>query len=177
MLNGAFASLARTLGDERHDGLELLSKFADDGRSGHNAHLRNGVTPRAKRRSLMRQPWVAIALIVGVQLIDVAVHVAVDQVEPVRVLSNLVLVGSMGAAVGYNPGIVGGLTASDTPVGRLALVAMGSLVYLALNVWFVYEQGWVNPATERLRLPLFGFVGISLALVAWLWAARPHALD
>lgn len=105
-------------------------------------------------RSTPTNASVALGLVIAVQVIDVAVHVAVDQLEPVRVLSNTLLTGAATLAHVF-------------PTRRAAWLAAGSAVYLALNLWFLADEGLVNPVTDRLRLPLFGFVGISLGLVAW----------
>ena len=95
-----------------------------------------------------------LGLLIVAQLLDVLVHVAVGQLEPVRMLANAFLVGG----------------ATDAVVGsrRALALGLGGLLYLLLNLWFVWQEGLINPATESLRLPLVAFVGVSLGLTLWM---------
>lgn len=98
---------------------------------------------------------IALAALIGLQALDVILHIATGQFEPIRILSNAVLVAGAVAGVVVTP--------RSTPL----LVVAGGL-YLALNAVFVLQHGLVNPATDALRLPLFVFVAGSLVLAAWL---------
>ena len=90
------------------------------------------------------------------QALDSVLHAATDQLEPLRVASNLIL--GLAAVIGARP-------------GRLArpLILVASGAYLALNILFLFQYGLVNPNTGGLRYPLFAFVIGSLALAAWQW--------
>ncbi len=95
-------------------------------------------------------------LLFAVQVLDVAIHVTLQQVEPIRIAASLiVLAGAIIAAwrLGAQP-------------RRLVLLA--GAAYLLLNLVFVTQNGLTNPATGALRLPLVGFVLLSLGLLAWL---------
>lgn len=102
--------------------------------------------------------WPILGLVVAVQALDVAVHVGVGQVEPVRVLSNGWLVG-------------GATLALLDPSRRSAWLWASGALYTALNLWFLWTEGLFNPATDSLRIPLFGFVALTLGLTAWLGRA------
>ena len=91
-------------------------------------------------------------LLGAAQVIDAGVHLATDQVEPVRLISNGVI-------------LAGGALAARLP-SRAAPVTLGAgLVYLALNLAFVAANGLTNPVTDAPRLPLLGFVAVSLGLL------------
>lgn len=99
--------------------------------------------------------WLVGGLLLLVQTLDVAVHVAAEQVEPVRILSNCLLVGFGGLALAVDS-------------RRQTLLWFGATLYLLLNLLFLGDHGIVNPRTDSLRIPLFGFVVVSLGLTAWL---------
>lgn len=102
------------------------------------------------------RPLAPLALLVALQVLDVLVHVATGQFEPLRVTGNVIIsAGAAAAAV-----------SSSLRIGA----ALAGAVYLGLNVVFVGQHGMVNPATEAVRFPLFGFVLGSLVLLAWLLA-------
>ncbi|MEL6187751.1 MAG: hypothetical protein AAFU79_24275 [Myxococcota bacterium] len=62
-----------------------------------------------------------------------------------------------------------GAVASVLLVGRAGPTAViASLLYLSLNLVFLAQNGLVNPTTNGLRISLFGFVMVSLLLLAWL---------
>lgn len=100
----------------------------------------------------MMLPFVVLAII---QVLDVAVHVATGQIEPVRLASNAVLLLGAGAAM-----------ITRTHASTLLLAA--GAAYLALNMLFLAQHGLVNPTTDALRIPLFGFVVGSLLSALWL---------
>lgn len=97
-------------------------------------------------------------LLAGWQALDVAVHVATDQIEPIRILSNLLILTSVG-------------TARRLPSARHLVLLGGGFAYLALNLVFVAQHGLVNPDTGQMRGALFAFVIVSLGLL-WLLARR-----
>ena len=99
------------------------------------------------------------ALLVAVQILDIAIHVVADQVEPIRIVSNAVIVG--GAMIGIWLRARAGLKQAGALAGAAAL-------YLALNLEFLANEGLINPVTGTPRIPLFALVLASLALVGWL---------
>ncbi len=116
---------------------------------------------RLKENALTTRALTLLACLIGLQGLDILLHVAAGQLEPIRLASNAVI--CIGAAA-----FVFASTSS-----RLAIYVAG-LVYLALNAAFLFQNGLINPATNGLRLPLFGFVAVSLFLLSWL-ARRPKA--
>ena len=94
------------------------------------------------------------------QVIDIAIHLATNQVEAVRVTSNLCI--AAGALVGTL--VAGG-------VARLLMV-LGGLAYAALNLLFLVQHGVINPANDAIRVPMFAFVFASLALYALMSLSR-----
>ncbi len=96
-----------------------------------------------------------LILLIGLQVVDVALHIAAGHVEPLRVAASAVLV--LGAVVAW-----------QVAASQRTAVALGALVYLALNTWFLVQNGITNPDSGALRVPLFGFVALSLALLYWL---------
>ena len=95
------------------------------------------------------------AFLIAIQVLDVMVHVAADQMEPIRITSNLVIiVGAVGAYLS----------------GRLnvLLSVLSGITYLVLNAVFIAQAGLANPQTGALRLPLFVFMAASLAVLIWL---------
>ena len=111
----------------------------------------------------MLKPNSAVPLaLVFVQVADVALHAATGQLEPLRVTSNIVIV--LWLAAGAR-----GLFRARPMV--VALSAVGA--YLALNLAFLAREGMTNAAQGGgLRIALFAFVLLTLALSAWLMAAR-----
>lgn len=102
-----------------------------------------------------RRLLLPLGLLGAWQLLDVAVHVATGQVEPLRIASNvIILVGAFAAA-----------RLAPPQADRMLFAAGG--IYVALNVLFVAQYGLINPATDALRIPLIGFVLASLVLLTW----------
>lgn len=99
--------------------------------------------------------WLPI-LIIAWNIFDIAVHVAVDMVEPLRVSGNIVgiavaLIVLLGFAKGYAPHLLG-----------LAAVAV-----VALNALFASEEGF--------EIPMLIFIGVALfLLLRW---AQVKAMD
>ncbi|MGA0236042.1 MAG: hypothetical protein ACO3NE_10680 [Alphaproteobacteria bacterium] len=104
---------------------------------------------------------VITVLVVMVQLLDMAVHVFSNQAEPSRIASNLILAAGV-------------LFAGRMDGGRSQLILILSiLVYAVLNLVFLVQNGMVNTATGSARIPLFGFVIVSLVLSSLLVYRRP----
>lgn len=93
-------------------------------------------------------------LLLGLQALDIALHIATDQFEPIRILSNVIIAG----------GVVW-MALSKRNARSIAMISGG--LYLLLNLVFVIQNGIFNPATDGLRLPLFGFVIFTLLLLVW----------
>ena len=98
----------------------------------------------------------------AVQLIDVAVHIAVGQVEPLRILGNAFL-------------LTGGVFAALMPRLWTFTLAIGVVDYLILNALFLWMNGLTNPETDTARIPLFAFVALSMWFAFALWRARRSA--
>ncbi|MEN0001080.1 MAG: hypothetical protein AAF940_09365 [Pseudomonadota bacterium] len=97
---------------------------------------------------------ISFALLTGLQLVDVIVHIATGQVEPIRITSNVII-------------SAGAIAALFSPFRATQLVLGTSLLYLVLNLAFLLQQGVVDPATGGLRISLYIFIIGSLALAAW----------
>ncbi|WP_432816894.1 hypothetical protein [Sulfitobacter sp. JB4-11] len=97
-----------------------------------------------------------MGLLIGLQILDIVVHVATMQVEPIRITSNLIIAAGT---------IFGVLNAGKR--SRM-VIALAAAAYLVLNLLFLAQHGLVNPSTEALRTALFVFVFMSMALVFWL---------
>ena len=88
-------------------------------------------------------------VLLALQVLDVGLHIVTDQFELIRAISN-------GIAAG---GAILILFAARR--GR-AIGGAAGITYLALNGVFLVQNGITNPATDALRLPLFGFVAFTL---------------
>jgi len=98
--------------------------------------------------------------IVVIQFIDFAIHVATDQLELIRILSNV---------------IIGGWALWSLRAGAriraAGLVAVA--VYVGLNLAFLTMNGLTNPDKgDAPRLTLFVLVGLTTALVLWAVSRR-----
>ena len=99
----------------------------------------------------------AIAII-GLQLFDIVIHVATDQIEWMRIASNIIIMAWVSALLW----------------GRLSthvhLVSYGALIaYTLLNALFVARYGVTNPAQDDApRIVLFILVLFTLGLSMWL---------
>jgi len=70
-----------------------------------------------------------------VQLFDIAIHAATDQLEPLRVTSNVVVLLWLALAAS------GKMSVS---IRQMGVVSMG--IYLLLNALFLAQAGFTNPA-------------------------------
>jgi hypothetical protein len=98
-------------------------------------------------------------LVIVVQLFDIIIHAATDQLEPLRVISNLIIL------------IWVALLLVDKFWERaisLALVFIGA--YLGLNLIFLALEGLTNPNTGALRSMLFILVILTTGLSAGLFS-------
>lgn len=104
--------------------------------------------------------------IVLVQVFDIAVHVGTNQIEPIRIASNLVVLV-------WTAAVMAGRINT-----RFALTAGGTiLVYLAFNILFLLREGLTNPNQGgALRVTLFVLVGVTVGL-STLLASRRSAPD
>ena len=100
-----------------------------------------------------RQRLVIVGLLL-VQAIDIAVHAATNQIEPLRITSNLVI------------GLWVALIAIKTFRTWFGFAAWGAITgYLALNCLFLVREGLTNPNQgDNLRFPLFLFLGVTVSL-------------
>lgn len=105
------------------------------------------------------QKYLPFVLLICLQVVDVVLHLTTGQVEPLRLLSNALI-----AFDAYHAVFADWYTRMFTYLSGLA--------YLVLNMVFLFQNGVINPDTGELRLPLFGFVVVSLCL---LFLIRPRS--
>ncbi len=98
-------------------------------------------------------PKLALALL-ALQFLDIAVHVASDQAEPLRITANLVIL--VWAAFPFSGRM-------SPAVRRATLPALAA--YLLLNGVFLAQHGLTNPASGGLRLALLAFVALTSGLM------------
>ena len=99
--------------------------------------------------------WLKFSLIV-IQLIDIAIHVAIDQVEPIRVLSNLIIIGWVATFW---------FARSWVESRKWAISLSAISLYLLLNLIFLAQNGLTNPHNgDAPRTALFIFVILTCAL-------------
>jgi len=96
--------------------------------------------------------------ILVIQLFDIAIHAATDQIEPLRVASNLIVMAWVAL-------VMAGIIRE-----KVVLAVFGSVgTYLALNGLFLLREGVTNPAQGgELRVTLLLLVGVTLGLSALL---------
>ena len=100
--------------------------------------------------------------IVLVQIFDIAIHAATDQLEPLRVTSNVVVFVWLV------------LTASGKISAYVRQIDVASVgVYLLLNALFLSQAGLMNPAQGgAVRWMLLVLVTLTLTLALWLTYTR-----
>lgn len=102
---------------------------------------------------MLQSSRVSLTFLALWQVLDILIHVATNQVELTRIAASaLILAGALAAMKATRPTL---------------LLLCGGVLYLGLNLVFLAERGFTNTATGALRLPLFGFVIISLTALAW----------
>jgi hypothetical protein len=102
-----------------------------------------------------------VAAVALLQLVDIVIHAATDQIEPIRVVANLIIL----AWLAY---------LQVTPVAasrRLGVAAVGA--YMALNAYFLAQAGWVNPASGDPRVALILLVLLTVLLSVALLTRQP----
>ena len=100
--------------------------------------------------------WLSI-LIALVQLFDIVIHVGTNQIEPIRIVSNMFIFVWLGIIIS----------------GRLNHIAWriaGGFVgaYVLMNALFLVEEGLINPTNGQFRTMLFVLVGVTVSLSIWL---------
>ena len=102
-----------------------------------------------------------------VQLFDIAIHAATNQLEPLRIASNLIILLWLALVI------------SGRISARFWQLAAGSIgAYLLLNGIFLVLEGVTNPAQDdALRVMLFLLVFLTVALSAWLTALGRQSLQ
>ena len=104
--------------------------------------------------------WFGLAIAL-VQLFDIVIHIATNQVEPIRILSNIIIL------LWVAGGMMGWLKVRFRPT---AVGAVGA--YLLLNLIFLALEGVTNEAQGGgLRVMLFVLIALTVALSA-LWVSR-----
>lgn len=95
---------------------------------------------------------ILLLLLALLQILDILLHGATNQLEPLRVTSNLIILGWLAL-----------ISSGRFKTRRAALLAAGS--YLALNLIFLALNGVTNPAQGgELRITLFVLVFLSTGL-------------
>ena len=114
-----------------------------------------------KRTNILIGVGIAIAII---QLFDIAIHVATNQLEPIRVASNvIILVWLMAMASGR----------INTKFVQAAVASIGA--YLVLNTIFLMQEGVTNPNQGgELRTMLFLLLFLTLTLSTLLIYLHRH---
>jgi len=110
-------------------------------------------------RKISGKSKIFIFLIIVVQLFDIAIHAATDQLELLRVLSNLIILIWVFLLLVNN---------LRERAKSLALVFIGA--YLGINLIFLALEGLTNPNTGALRSMLFVLVILTAALSNALFA-------
>ena len=107
----------------------------------------------------------AIILIL-VQLADIAIHVAINDVEPIRVLSNLIIIG-------WTASLLASLNGVWERVSSVSLTAV--TLYLLLNLIFLAQNGLTNPHQgDTPRTALFVLLFLTCTLSYGIWAKIRH---
>lgn len=104
--------------------------------------------------------------IIAVQLFDIILHAATNQLEPIRVASNVVIIVWLALVL---------FDKLSTRFLLAASIAIG--LYLVLNLLFLAREGITNPAQgDALRLMLFALVFLTVALSGLLtYLGQRHA--
>lgn len=100
---------------------------------------------------LNTKTMVTLGAVIAVQAVDAGLHIAISEVEMLRIMSNAVLVVAVSSGVLLFP-------------RRRVAVLAGASCYVALNLAFVALFGLENPVTGVNRAPLFAFIAVSLWL-------------
>lgn len=101
------------------------------------------------------------ALVIAVQLFDFAIHAATNQLEPLRVTANLIVLVLLGLAIA-------GQVALTWQIGGAAMTG-----YLLLNILFLILNGMLNNGAPRTLLFLLVALTVGLTGLLTVLAARP----
>ena len=113
-----------------------------------------------------RSKWFGFAIVL-VQLFDAVIHIATDQLEPIRITANIVIIVWIVAA------LTGWI---KERLRGFSLAAIG--VYLLLNLIFLAQNGLTNPEQGgALRTTLFLLVILTVALSALFTIRTPAISD
>jgi len=94
--------------------------------------------------------------IASVQVVDILIHAATDQIEPLRVLSNAVILLWLGLAA------AGRVKGKGLPLAAVA-------IYLLLNALFLVQAGITNPQQgDAVRWVLLLLVALTVTFALWL---------
>jgi len=106
-----------------------------------------------QKRPPLSKGLILAIIIILVQLFDIAIHAATDQLEPLRVVSNLIILAWVFVMLS------GKLSEKIKPV------TLGSIgTYLGLNLIFLALEGLTNPNTGAPRSMLFLLVILTTVL-------------
>ncbi len=96
------------------------------------------------------------AAIAVIQLVDIILHIATNQAEPIRIASNLIVLLWLG------------VLSARVVAPQFRMIAVGVIaLYLALNLIFLATAGITNAAQGGgLRVTLLAFVALTTALSA-----------
>ncbi len=97
-------------------------------------------------------------VIILIQLFDIFIHAVTDQLEPLRVIANLIILAWVFLLL---------LGKLSEKIKSLTLGSIGA--YLGLNIIFLALEGLINPNTGTLRGTLFLLVILTTALSAGLF--------
>jgi len=101
--------------------------------------------------NLQRKIPVPLGALIAVQVVDAGLHIAINEVEMLRIMSNAVLVIAVSLGV-------------FLARSWRAVFWGGATAYVVLNLGFVALFGLENPVTGTNRMPLFAFMALSLWL-------------
>lgn len=95
-----------------------------------------------------------------IQIFDAIVHIATNQIEPIRIASNVIMIA-------WVAGLWAGWLKGQSR--RISLGAIG--IYLLFNLIFLAQHGLTNPNQgDALRTALFLFVGLTVLISLWVTA-------
>lgn len=111
---------------------------------------------------LQRKTLLMLGAVITVQVVDAGLHIAMNEVEMLRIMSNAVLVIAVSLGVFL-------VRSSHAAIGA------GAIGYVVLNLVFVALFGLENPVTGVNRAPLFAFMALSLWLTYRVGRIRAQA--
>ena len=110
--------------------------------------------------------WRLGIAIVLIQLFDIIIHVATNQVEPIRIAASVIISAWIGL-VFWNK-----LGKSFAVISQAAMT-----IYIILNVIFINTAGVTNPTNDSPRLTLFAIVTLTTILATWLYTICKREID